>query len=147
MWIFNLIIQVQSDEPLSSSYGRKAINGKPVNHMPNIYKRWLCEESLKTPSSRPILIYFEFTSKPSLITVIWMDRHSPKKFIATKYCFFILRDDTSFFFFLSLYVSLFFVLYCYVIYFVIVNFCKNCFLSIVLFIIYYYYYYNYYLIN
>ena len=30
--------------------------------------RWLCEESLKTPSSRPILIYFEFRRKPSLIT-------------------------------------------------------------------------------
>ena len=113
--------------------------------MANIYKRWLCEESLKTPSSRPILIYFEFRSKPSLITVIWMDPHSPKKFIATKYCFFILGDDTSFFFFLSLYVSLFFVfMLCYVIYFVIINFCKNSFLSIVLFIIYYYYYYYYY---
>ena len=36
---------------------------------------------------------------------------------------------------------------CYVIYFVIRNFCKNCSLSIVLFIIniiYYYYYYYYY---
>ena len=33
---------------------------------------------------------------------------------------------------------------CYVIYFVIINFCKNCFLSIILFIIYYYYYYFYY---
>ena len=110
--------------------------------MANIYKRWLCEESLKTPSSRPILIYFEFRSKPSLITVIWMDPHSPKKFIGTKYCFFILGDDTSFFFFLSFFVSLFFVfMLCYVIYFVTIIFCKNCFLSIVLFIIYYYYYY------
>ena len=36
---------------------------------------------------------------------------------------------------------------CYVIYFVIINFCKNCFLSIVPFIIIYYYYYYYYLIN
>ena len=36
----------------------------------------------------------------------------------------------------------------FVIYFVIINFCKNCFPSIVLFIIYYYYYYKYsYLIN
>ena len=33
--------------------------------MANNYKRWLCEESLKTPSSRPILIYFEFRSKLS----------------------------------------------------------------------------------
>ena len=33
--------------------------------MANNYKRWLCKESLKTPSSRPILIYFEFRSKLS----------------------------------------------------------------------------------
>ena len=77
--------------------------------MANIYKRWLCEEILKTPSSRPILTYFEFRSKSSLITVIWMDRHSPKKFIATKYSFIILREDTSFFFLIiSLYLSFFF---------------------------------------
>ena len=86
--------------------------------MANLYKRWLCDESLKTLSSRPILIYFEFRSKPSLITVIWMDPHSPKKFIGTKYCLLILGDDTSFFFILSLFVSLFFVfmlcyLFCY----------------------------------
>ena len=37
--------------------------------MANNYKRWLCEESLKTPSSRPNLIYFEFRSKPSLIVL------------------------------------------------------------------------------
>ena len=36
---------------------------------------------------------------------------------------------------------------CYVIYFVIINFCKNSFLSIVLFIIIIIYYYYYYLIN
>ena len=70
-----------------------------------------------------------------------MDPHSPKKFIATKYCFFILGDDTSFFFFPSLFVSLFFVfMLCYVINLVTINFCKNCFLSIVLFIIYYYFF-------
>ena len=120
--------------------------------MANIYKRWLCEESLKTPSSRPILIYFEFRSKPSLITVICMDPHSPNKLIATKYCSLILGDDTSFFFFLSFFLSFFlcffifrfYVLLCHVIYFGIIIFCKNCFLSIVLFviiIIYYYYYY------
>ena len=76
--------------------------------MANNYKRWLCEESLKTPSSRPILIYFEFRSKPSLITVISMNPHSPNKFlsVATKYCFLILREDNSFFF---LIISLFFV--------------------------------------
>ena len=62
----------------------------------------------KPPSSRPILIYFEFRSKPSLITVICMDPHSPNKLFATKYCFLILGDDTSFFFFLSLFFVFFF---------------------------------------
>ena len=76
--------------------------------MANNYKRWLCEESLKTSSSRPILIYFEFRSKPSLITVICMDPHSPNKLFATKYCFLVLGDDTSFFFFLSLFFVFFF---------------------------------------
>ena len=100
--------------------------------------------------------YFELRSKPSLIRVTRVSRmtgdcqNGPllahcKKFIATKYCFLILGDDTSFFFFLSWFVSLFFVfMLSYVIYFVIINFCKNCFLSIVPFIIYYYYYYYYY---
>ena len=78
--------------------------------MANNYKRWLCEERLKTSSSRPILIYFEFRSKPSLITVICMDPHSPNKLFATKYCFLVLGDDTSFFFFLSLF---FFFFFCY----------------------------------
>ena len=73
------------------------------------------KESLKTPSSRPILIYFEFTSKPLLITVIWMDPHSPKKFIATKYCFFILGDDTSIFlsFVVCFFIFRFYVMLCY----------------------------------
>ena len=93
--------------------------------MANIYKRWLCEESLKTPSSRPILIYFEFRSKPSLITVICMDPHSPNKLFATKYCFLILvdetsLDDTSFFFFISFFF-----------FFVIINFYKNHFIIII----------------
>ena len=41
--------------------------------MANIYKGWLCEKSLKTPLLATHLIYFEFKSKPSLITVISMD--------------------------------------------------------------------------
>ena len=85
--------------------------------MANLYKRWLCDESLKTLSSRPILIYFELRSKPSLIRVTSVSRmtgdchlNGPllahcKKFIATKHCFLILGDDTSFFFFLSWFVS------------------------------------------
>ena len=95
--------------------------------MANIYKRWLCEESLKTPSSRPILIYFEFRSKPSLITVICMDPHSPNKLFATKYCFLILvdgtsLDDTSFFFFISFFF-----------FFFMINFYKNHFIIIIIF--------------
>ena len=48
--------------------------------MANNYKRLLSEESLKTPPSRPTLTYFESRSKPSLITVICMNPHSPNKF-------------------------------------------------------------------
>ena len=59
------------------------------------------KKAWKPPSSRPISIYFEFRSKPSLITVVCMDPHSPKKLFATKYWFLILWDDTSFFFFIS----------------------------------------------
>ena len=55
--------------------------------------------------------HFEFRSKPSLITVICMDPHSPNKLFATKYCFLILVDDTSFFFFISLFPSFFFWFY------------------------------------
>ena len=62
----------------------------------------------KPSSSRPILIYFEFRSKPSLITVICMDPHSPNKLFATKYCFLMLGDNTSFFFFISLFFVSFF---------------------------------------
>ena len=76
------------------------------------------------PSSRPILIYFEFRSKPSLITVVCMDSHSPKKLFATKYWFLILWDDTSFFFFISRFFCLF--LFSLLFYFII-NVSKNYF--------------------
>ena len=65
-------------------------------------------KACKPPSTRAILIYFEFRSKPSLIAVICMNRHTPNKLFATKYCFFILGDDSSFFF---LIISLFFVFF------------------------------------
>ena len=65
-------------------------------------------KACKPPSTRAILIYFEFRSKPSLIAVICMDRHAPNKLFATKYCFLILGDDSSFFF---LIISLFFVFF------------------------------------
>ena len=70
----------------------------------------------KTPSSQPILLYFEFRSRPSLITGICMDLHSPNKSIATKYCFLILGDDTSFFF---LIISLFFFSFLFLLFYVI----------------------------
>ena len=76
----------------------------------------------KPSSSRPILIYFEFRSKPLLITVICMDPHSPNKLFATKYSFLILVDDTSFFFFISFIYFFFF--------FVIINFYKNHFIIV-----------------
>ena len=47
----------------------------------------------KTPL---LATHFEFRSKPSLITVICMDPHSPNKLFATKYCFLILGDEFRF---------------------------------------------------
>ena len=78
----------------------------------------------KPPSSRTISIYFEFRSKPSLITIICMDPHSPNKLIAKKYCFLILLDEqipvsfswSDFLIFLLSVIS------CY---FVIINFYQN----------------------
>ena len=74
-------------------------------------------------SSRPILIHFNFWGKPSLIIAIMfcMYPHLPNELIATKYCFLIVRDDTSsvrflyklFFFFMFCWVTLFYLLCCY----------------------------------
>ena len=97
--------------------------------MANNYKRWLSEESLKTSSSRPTLIYFEFRSKPSLITVICMNPHSPNKFN-------LLRQNIVFsyseripvsFSWLFHYFSVFFWLF-----YVLINFNKNYFIIIIL---------------
>ena len=55
-------------------------------------------------SSWPILIHFNFWGKPSLIIAIifcMYPPHSPNKLIATKYCFLIVGDDTSFVFFIT----------------------------------------------
>ena len=84
----------------------------------------------KPPSSRPILICFEFRSKPSLITVICMDPHSPNKLFATKYCFLILGDEFLFrnhFFIFRFFVV---VILCFS---VIINFYKNYVIIIILF--------------
>ena len=75
----------------------------------------------KPPSLRPILIYFEFRSKPSLITIICMDPHSPNKLFATKYFSLILGGE--FLFLNHFFIFRFFlVILCY---FVIINFYKN----------------------
>ena len=85
------------------SQSRKWITAKWLTHGKQLQEVAVWGKLKKPPSSRPILIYFEFRSKPSLITVICMDPHSPNKLFATKYCFLILVDDTSFFFFISLF--------------------------------------------
>ena len=82
---------------------------------------------MKTPTSRPILIYFELRSNPSLITVICKDPHSPNKLFATKYLFLILEDDISFFFIVPLFFVYFLLFYAILCYFVIINFYKNCY--------------------
>ena len=91
----------------------------PSNRMANNTRGGCVRKAWKPPSSRPILIYFEFRRKPSLITD---DPHSPNKLFATKYCFLIPVDetilhDTSFFFFISFFF-----------FFVIINFYKNHFI-------------------
>ena len=76
--------------------------------MANWFTRGGCvRKAWKPPFSQPILIHFEFRSKPSLITVICLDPHSPNKLFATRYCFLMLGDNTSFFFFIF---SIFFVI-------------------------------------
>ena len=92
----------------------KWITAKWLTHGKQLQEVAVWGKLKNPPSSRPILIYFEFRNKPSLVTVICMNPHSPNKFqfVATKYCFqLILREDDSFFF---LIISLFFVLFlCY----------------------------------
>ena len=97
----------------------------PSNRMANNTRGGCVRKAWKPPSSRPILIYFEFRRKPSLITD---DPHSPNKLFATKYCFLIPGDDTSFFFFISFSFG-------FLLFYVIINFYKKFF--------YYYYYFIY----
>ena len=90
-----------------------------------------------------ILIYFEFRSKPSLITVICMDPHSPNKLFATKYCFLILVDDASFFVFISFFFFFLFFFFL-LLFYVIINFYKNHFIII---IILFYFFMNFFFIS
>ena len=88
-------------------------------------------------SSWPILIHFNFWGKPSLIIAIifCMYPHSPNKLIATKYCFLIVRDDTSFVFSINYFSFLCSVeLHCFI-YFAVINFCKNYFIIIIIIIL------------
>ena len=126
MWLI-LSTKVQSDdEPLSSSYGRKAINGWPLlTAWQTISRGGSVRKARKPPSSRPILIYLEFRSKPSLITVICMDPHSPNKLFGTKYCFLIYPEIIRLSFSLFLYFSVF----CF---FTWINFYKNYFIIIII---------------
>ena len=99
--------------------------------MANIYKRWLCEESLKTPLlATHFNIYLNLeTSLHSIITVICMDPHSPNKLFATKYCFLMRSclEITRVSFSLFLYFSFLFLLF-----YVIINFYKNYFIIVML---------------
>ena len=81
--------------------------------------------------------YFEFRSKPLHITVICMDPHSPNKSIATKYCFLILGDDTSFFF---LIISLFFFSFLFLLFYVILLLLV--FTKIFLLLLFYFFYFS-----
>ena len=96
------------------------VNRQMINSWQTITRGSCVSKAWKPPSSRAILIYFEFRSKPSLITVICMDPHSPNKLFATKYCFLILGDDSSFFF---LIISLFFVFFSVIL--LLLSFIKN----------------------
>ena len=95
-----------------SLQNRKWITSKWLTHGKQLQEVGVWGKLKKPPFSRPVatLRYFESRSKPSLITVICMNPHSPNKFyfVATKYCFLILRENTSFFF---LIISLFFVFF------------------------------------
>ena len=102
-----------------------------INSWQTITRGSCVSKAWKPPSSRPILIYFEFRSKPSLITVICMDPHSPNKLFATKYCFLILGDEFLFLNHFFVFRFFFFVILCY---FVIINFYKNYVIIIILFI-------------
>ena len=98
------------------------VNRQMINSWQTITRGSCVSKAWKPPSSRPILIYFEFRSKTLLITVICMDPHSPNKLFATKYCFLILGDEFLFLNHFFIFRFSFFVIWCY---FVIINFSKT----------------------
>ena len=85
------------------------MDNRQTARMANNTRGGCVRKAWKPSSSWPILIYFEFRSKPSLITVICMDPHSPNKLFVTKYCFLIrFSFSNSFFPFSFLFFSFFF---------------------------------------
>ena len=108
-----------------------------INSWQTITRDGCVGKAWKPPSSRPILLYFEFKGRPSLITVICMDPHSPNKLIATKYCLLILGDDTRFFF---LIIYLFFFSFLFLLFYVILL--LLIFTKIILLLLFYYYFFS-----
>ena len=98
------------------------VNCQMINSWQTITRGGSVSKAWKPPSSRPILICFEFRSKPSLITVICMDPHSPKKLFATKWIVFWYSEMSFVFLIISLFFVFFLVILCY---FVIINFNKK----------------------
>ena len=110
-------------------------NRQMIKLIANYYKRWLYEESFKTPLFVTHFV-FEFRKRIHSLLSICMDPHSPNKLIATEYCFLILGDDYQLLFHYFI-IFRFFVILCY---FVIINFYKN--FIIIIIILFYYYFFN-----
>ena len=101
------------------------MDNRQTARMANNTRGGCVRKAWKLSSSWPILIYFEFRSKPSLITVICMDPHSPNKLFVTKYCFLIrFSFSISFFPFSFLFFSFFFFFF-FLLFYVVINFYKN----------------------
>ena len=90
----------------------------------------------KPPSSRLVWKYFEFRSKRTFTHYYHFHGPLPHKLFASKYCFLIPGDDTSFFFFISFSFS-------FLLFYVIINFYKNYFIIIIIIILFIYFHENY----
>ena len=101
------------------------MDNRQTARMANNTRGGCVRKAWKLSSSWPILIYFEFRSKPSLITVICMDPHSPNKLFVTKYGFLMrFSFSISFFPFSFLFFSFFFFFF-FLLFYVVINFYKN----------------------